>query len=241
MPRLLCLALVTLPAVLLGAEVTAPKESPEHALVRVSTPVKGTGYAWFVSGPDGFVDTEIIGSRAVFTGRPGRYAVMLVVSDGTGKLDQGQAIVTITGSVPTPVPTPTPPGPTPDPVPPQPPTPPPTPVAGPIRALVIYETADIGKLTWEQVGIINSNAVRSYFTGKGYRGPDSTLALRFWDDDYPQASIPADWWATYDAARTEAAGRFPYMVIESKSGKVFGGQVGSEAEALSKLKQWGGE
>jgi hypothetical protein len=119
---LILLAILCWPAGTAAAEIKAPAAAEAHTLVRVTSNTAGTGFAWFISGPAGFADLQTYdgGQSAVFTGPPGRYAVMLVVAGANGKLDQGQATVVI-GGAPAPGPGPTPgpgpgPGPAPEPV-----------------------------------------------------------------------------------------------------------------------------
>lgn len=102
-----------------AARIDAPSTSPVYSLVRCTTAHKGAGFAWFITGPSGFADSVAAedGRLCVFTGPPGTYRVMLVVSHPSGKLEQGQTTVRITGE---PGPQPTPPGPEPGPTPPEP-------------------------------------------------------------------------------------------------------------------------
>ena len=81
-----------------GAEITLPDKAPEYTLVDVSTPTKGTGFAWFILGPRGmerWVKTAPGGVSIAFTGPPGKYTIMLVVLLEEGGLDQGHATITI--------------------------------------------------------------------------------------------------------------------------------------------------
>lgn len=96
----------------IAADITAPERVDPYTLVKVTSKTKGKGYAWFVIGPKGFVPLFRcdLGADCVFTGPPGAYNVLLVVSTDTGALDQGQASVIIGDAPPTP---PTPPGPNP--------------------------------------------------------------------------------------------------------------------------------
>jgi hypothetical protein len=97
-------------------EIVVPANVPAYKLVDVSTPADGTGFAWFILGPDrGFADWRPVAankSAIVFTGPPGQYTIMLVVARADGTLDQANAVVTI-GENPVPPPPPPPPPPTP--------------------------------------------------------------------------------------------------------------------------------
>jgi hypothetical protein len=117
MPTKSYLLLFLLAAQAQAAHIDAPTTSPAYSLVRCHTSHQGAGFAWFVSGPTGFADSVVAedGRLCAFTGPPGVYRVMLVVSHSGGKLEQGQATVTITDQPgPTP-PDPKPPGPQPGP------------------------------------------------------------------------------------------------------------------------------
>lgn len=98
MSRLLLSLLLCFPCFLPAADIVAPESVPAYELVDLSTKSTGKGFAWFVTGPDGFAKVRVDSgdrSKAWFTGRPGKYNVMLVVSLDDGTLDQGQAIVVI--------------------------------------------------------------------------------------------------------------------------------------------------
>lgn len=112
MSRLLLSLLLCFPCFLPAADIVAPESVPAYELVDLSTKSTGKGFAWFVTGPDGFAKVRVDSgdrSKAWFTGRPGKYNVMLVVSLDDGTLDQGQAIITIGEVVVTTPPTTTPP------------------------------------------------------------------------------------------------------------------------------------
>lgn len=100
----------------------------------------------------------------VFTGPPGSYKVRTWVTVG-GKLSHAITLVTIKPTTP-PQPVP-PPNPDPNPIPPN-PDPNPTPsnpitVSPPgLRALIIYDSQQLGKYSANQVAMLNDPALRSY-------------------------------------------------------------------------------
>lgn len=181
----ICSILLLLVSVLHAADISVSQTSPPGRLVRASTTAEGTGYAWFVSGltvlPDGnviqgFVETQPYNDSKsiVFTGPPGRYAIMLVVATEGGGLDQGQAL-TVIGS-PEPIP-PTPPGP--DPVPPE---PPPTP------DLPEDEFDNVGQTSYKLASAINAEGrSKAIALSKLYRDTADKLE----DTTYPDITSAA--------------------------------------------------
>jgi len=79
------------------AEIDAPDKVPEHTLVVASTATVGTGYGWWVLGPRGFESYAALNGRAkiVFTGPPGKYAVMLMIVLEGGGIEQSQKEIVI--------------------------------------------------------------------------------------------------------------------------------------------------
>lgn len=62
------------------------------------------------------------------------------------------------------------------------PSPPPPPVPGGMRVLMVYETADLGKLPSSQLVVLHGQAVREYLNQKCVKGPDGKTAdWRLWD------------------------------------------------------------
>ena len=102
-----------------AAEVIPAGVVPPYSLVRVN--LEAGERAWIISEKFTAVDVEQCGSRLVWTGPPGRYAILSWTES-----QQTQQIVTIGGTGPNPPDPPNPPPPNPDPPnPPDPPTPPP--------------------------------------------------------------------------------------------------------------------
>lgn len=186
MMRLILLAAFFCAAPLSAADITAPKEVPQHSLVRVSSVQEGTGYAWWILATDAtgklvFADVQKYDQdrSLVFTGPPGTYQIMLAVSSD-GKLDQGQATVTILGAKPVPPgPTPVPPGPTPPPDPPDPPDP--TPSPGPRAVILIRETAETTPALSRLITGLRSGPAADYLKSNGHK-------LSILDDDAVDSS-----------------------------------------------------
>jgi hypothetical protein len=193
------LALLVSPS-LWAADITAPKEVQQHSLVRVSSVQQGTGYAWWILATDAsgklvFADVQKYDQdkSLVFTGPPGTYQIMLAVSVD-GKLDQGQATVTILGGRPAPIP----PGPTPPPDPPE-PEPDPTP-AGPRTLLIVHETADTTAHWAQTLNRLRTGPQAQYLASKSHRlfvldddsvGSDGKPSLEAWSKHLAGLTLPA--------------------------------------------------
>lgn len=121
-------------------EVTPANPVPPFSLVRVR--LEAGERAWVLGSDLLPVDVERTATGLVFTGRPGRYAVLSFT-----ETSQDQHLVEIAGQVPTP---PTPPIP---PVPPVPPTPPPHPVPNDL-----VNRYGLGLVSWEQAASIGKPA-----------------------------------------------------------------------------------
>lgn len=192
------LALLVSPS-LWAADITAPKEVQQHSLVRVSSVQQGTGYAWWILATDAsgklvFADVQKYDQdkSLVFTGPPGTYQIMLAVSVD-GKLDQGQATVTILSGKPTPIP----PGPTPPPDPPDPP-PDPTP-AGPRTVLIVHETAETTAEWARTINALRTGPQSQYLKDKQHRlfildddsvGSDGRPSLESWSKVLAGMALP---------------------------------------------------
>lgn len=163
------------PASMLAVDIDAPKEVDPYTLVRVSTKEEGTGYAWFVIGPDGFADAEMNNKSMVYTGRPGVYRTIVVISDKDGKLKQGQTSTVIRpspGPAPGPGPSP-PPGPGPGPTPVPTPTPTPLPMGFAADVLVMLKATP----TYNKEKAL---AIAECFASIGGQGSDPARSMG-WD------------------------------------------------------------
>lgn len=181
-PVLLALLLTAAGNAAWAADITAPTQAPVGTLIRATTTAKADGYIWWVIGPDGFADSEKIGNRVVFTGKPnvdgtpGRYMVLLVCTNKDGTADQGQAVVLIGGS------TPPPPGPGPDPVPPTPP--------GPGPVVPADEFGNVGQLMAKQAWALPPTArAQAVATAALYR----TAARKLEDASFPTVASASTW------------------------------------------------
>jgi hypothetical protein len=135
----------------------------------------------------------------------------------------------VVGDVPPVPPGPTPPGPVP---------PGPGPVTG-MRVLVVYETADLGKMPAAQQSVLYAKPVRDYLDAHTPLGADGkTHAWRFWDanvDPKGDEKVWADLLARPHATT-------PWVVIADKDGKpAFEGPLpGTITDTLTLLKKYGG-
>jgi hypothetical protein len=203
--------------------INVPANAPVYTLVTASTEAEGKGFAWFVLGSSGeFVDWRSVSGNAseiVFTGKPGKYTIMLVVAQADGALSQAHAVVVI-GANPDPEPDPNPP-------------PPPPPEPGKRFVLVIAES----KRTAEQAEALHE--LRTYALSQ-----DHQCSIRD-PDEVDRNNQPIGWLESYKA-RVKAAGvALPaIVVIEGRDG---GGSIlaikplpSSGADAIQILKATGG-
>lgn len=131
-----------------------------------------------------------------------------------------------------PQPGPTPPGPTP----PDPPSPAPIPANG-LHVLVLYETADLAKLTPQQRLILYSQSIRDYLNAKCAMGPDGkTRQWRLWDVNVDASNEQKIW---QDAMKRPRQGT-PWIIVSNHpKGGYEGPLPASLADALDLLKKWG--
>jgi hypothetical protein len=136
-----------------AADVVVQPQVQAYTLIRATTNTEGFGYLWWVTGPEGFADSQVFdnGRGVVFTGPPGRYNIMLAVIKERGA-EQGQAQVVI-GPGPGPGPQPNP----------QPVPPTPQPVVGQRLIVLLHESLDQTPAT----GTLIPQRQRSRFLGSG--------------------------------------------------------------------------
>ena len=153
-------------------------------------------------------------------------------ANGFDPHDTDELIVVVGGKPPEPEPDPEP-DPTPDPVP-----------GEGFRVLILYETADLGKLTPQQASVFTGGDVRAYLRSKVGKDANGVPEFRVWDDDYAadqMAFETPEWQAAYDKAKTDAAGRLPWVLILNGS-KVAASEPlpPTVADTLTLLRKYGG-
>jgi hypothetical protein len=146
-------------------EIVAPATVPEHSLVQVQTSESGVDYAWTVLGPRGEEQVAVFGRQAVFTGPPGRYAILQAWTTTTGEKRQAFTFTTILAGDDRENPDPF-------------PRPPPEPIIekGPRWVVIVEETADRQSLSPGQLSMITSKTLDQYCQQNGHR-------LRIYDQD----------------------------------------------------------
>lgn len=128
---------------------------------------------------------------------------------------------------------PVPPGPTP---PDPPPTPSPIPEAG-FRVLIVYESAELGKLSPVQYNVLFAKKVRDYLNEKCVPGPDGkTREWRIYDKDVDVSGESKIWQGAMKRSRSQV----PWILISTGRGGYEGPLPGSVAETLELLKKFGG-
>lgn len=143
--------------------------------------------------------------------------------------DSPAAVLVVTVGPPIPVP------PGPGPVPPG-PTPGPTPIPGDgFRALIVYETADLGKMPKDQELILYSQTVRDYLNSKAAPGPDGkTKEWRIFDKDVSTAGESKTW---QDAMKRDRKG-LPWIILSGPKGGFEGPLPANVADAMALIKKY---
>ena len=194
----------------------------------------------FVGG-NGKYETKTFTGKMVFTVEAvgtGRVELLVVKEGAKSPADVfRQHIDANTGPLPPPVP----PGPTP-PVPPDPPKPDPAPIPAPgLRVLIVYETADLAKLTAGQRAILYSAKVRAHLDSVCVKGPDArTAEWRLWDQNVDASGESVLWQNAMKRARAS----LPWVVISNPGKGGYEGPLPDGTEAfltLVKKYESGGE
>lgn len=237
--RTLCVLLL-LASAALGADVL-PSAGKAVGFIRDDTP----GF-WLVLAQDFtpveakfFEGDDKTGYRGcVFEGPPGGRYMAIKIEQGRPKTFP----LVLTGAVPSPVPVPPGPGPEPPPNPP----PSPQPVVGPMRVLVLEETADRKDkpYTDEQKEAYLGAAFRSYCAAHASQGVPGIPDVYVWDDDFKESSL-GNWVDLYKQAKTDSgantgASKEPWLVIEQKGRVVYSGQIFDQEHTLKILQTFGG-
>lgn len=169
-------------------------------------------------------------SRLEFVAPPGNYTVDLlsVRLSATGETQIDEAQVTVTIGEPTP------------PSPPVPPVPPPSPAPIPLpgfRALFIYESAELGKMSAQQQLVLTSQTIRDYLSSKCVAGPDGrTKEWRFYDKDTDLSADGKVWQDAMKRPRTQV----PWLIVSNGKEGYEGPLPENEAKTLELLKKYGG-
>ena len=187
-------------------------------------------------GADGKIvqaDCERIGTRLIFTGPPGEYAVAFRLIDFEAKLFEESDLVVTIGKGET--------GPNlaPPPPPPPPPQNPDAPIPHPgFRVLMVYESSALAKMPISQQGVLYSKTVRDYLNTKCALGPDQkSRDWRCWDKDVDTSNETKLWQEAMKRPRKSV----PWIVISD-------GKTGTEQElpidietTMRLLRKYGGE
>jgi hypothetical protein len=130
-----------------AADVVVQPQVQAYTLIRATTNTEGFGYLWWVTGPEGFADSQVFdnGRGVVFTGPPGRYNIMLAVIKERGA-EQGQAQVVI--------------GPGPGPG--------PQPVVGQRLIVLLHESLDQTPATGTLISNMRQGTAEKYLKDKGH-------------------------------------------------------------------------
>lgn len=220
--------------VLDSSEPSFHVSEPDGPLHVAEVPGPVTLYAKFVGGAGDFELKTFAGKKVyiVRAVKAGRGSVIVVKEGAKSAADVfRQQIDANVGPLPPPVPPPPDPGPKPPPPPPpDPPDPAPIPAPG-LRVLLIYETAELGKLTAGQRAILYSAKVRAHLDAVCVKGPDGkTAEWRLWDANVDTRGESALW---QNAMKRERRS-LPWVIISNgKAG--FEGPLPDGADAFLEL------
>lgn len=210
-------------------KVVGPTRVPAYRLVRLSAENADPKAAliWDVNDEDR-ADADEGGGRLTFTGPPGVYKVKLreITFDaaaGAAKVRTARLTVTIGDPPPVPPvpPGPVPPGPTPDPA---------APFAGTpgLRVLILYESADLTRVTPEQMLVLFSQSNRAFLDAVTPAGPDGkTHEWRMWDKDVNAAGEAKVW---QDALAKFKPASTPWLLVGNGTAGFSGPLPGTVAE-----------
>ncbi len=197
--------------------------------IQIAADTNGTTVVWRAVDPGlKLFPTNLLRDTrtAVVTARePGRYRVWAVTALGGVPSEIAECVVVVGTPGPPP-----PPGPGPG------PTPTPIPGVG-FKAMIIYETADLGKMPSKQLSIIEAKAVRDYLNAKTV--PTTDGGKRGWYITDQNADFSGEskvWQNAIKRPRTQV----PWIVIgDGKNG--FEGPLPADVPAtLELLKKFGG-
>jgi hypothetical protein len=171
------------------------------------------------------------GKRAIFCAKKaGEYDIILFGADSDELAYTDRTIVVGTPEPPVP-PGPIPPGP----VPPG-PTPPPIPTAG-FRVLIVYESADVGKLPEPQRQIFTSTAIREYLNTHAAKNSTGHPEWRLLDknaDLTNESDLWKDAWSKADMTH------IPSIAVSNGKEGFAGPLPATVDETLALLKKYGG-
>src|SRR5258708_3064497 len=125
---------------------------------------------------------------------------------------------------------PTPPGPKPD--------PPPIPASG-LRALIVYETADLGKIPAAQASVLTAKSIRDYLNAKCPIGPDGKKReWAIWDKDTHISRNSSSFLKT---AFQRKGASIPWIIISNGTSGFEGPLPADVTSTMTLLKKYGGE
>lgn len=230
-----CLTLILL-GLLVGFGLAAdPPKIPEKITVKVGRLTKisadaPTTIRWINTYSD---DLDMIpdsnGKSAILMSpKAGTYRIAVYTADKDGPSEPSYCVVVVGD--------PAPPGPDPGPGPgPNPPGPVPIPAAG-LRVLVVYDAAELSKLTAGQQSAIYAKSVRDYLNSKCVVGDDGkTKEWRMWDKGVDATSESKVWQEALKRSRTSV----PWVVISNGKTGYEGPLPDSADKMLELLKKYG--
>jgi hypothetical protein len=103
--------------------------------------------------------------------------------------------------------------------------------------LIVYETADLSRLSRAQANILTAAEVRAYLNARCATGPDGkTAEWRIWDQNVDTAAEAPIW----RAAMARKRDKLPWLIISTGKSGYEGPLPASVDDTLKLLKQFGG-
>lgn len=227
--RALLLMLLMAPLAWAELRIEGPDKVQANRIVRLkaSGAADGAAYIWDVSDEDK-VDAEESGGRLLFAAPPGVYRIKLravSLKDGKTTVETARFSVTVGPTLPDPKPLPD-----------DPPPPKPTPADGPLRVLIVYESADLAKLPATQQTVVYGKAVRDWLNANCAQD-GAVKAWRMWDKDVDAGEEASHWQAMIKRPRSA----LPFIHVMRGDTPAYEGPLPSTpTEAIALLSKYAG-
>jgi hypothetical protein len=216
-----------------GQKVTLPAKAevkPGLPTLLVAT-ADGANVTWLSPDADlAVIDGTALGGDSkralLFGNKQGVFRVWAVTARGDKVSERAECLVTV-GTPPEPPPGPTPPG----------PDPPPRPGGTFSRALILYESAETGKMPLAQQNVLYDSTVRASLDAKC--APDAggkTKAWKIWDKDVDASGEGKAWQDLMARPRASV----PWIILANDAGVVYEGPLpATVADTLALLAKYG--
>ena len=206
-------------------------EGNEKVAVYKTVRLKATGaapdaaYIWDVD-KEGDIDADESGAKFSFSAPPGVYRIKLrsvSLKDGKTTIETARFVVTVGPDLPPPKPLPD-----------DPPAPkPPAPVDGPLRVLIVYESAERANMPPAQDAILGSVGFRAWLNGVCGDDPQTGSKKAWWmlDKDADVSALAPHWQAAMKRHRPKV----PYIHVMKGDAVVYEDTLPADVEATKAL------